>query len=77
MVQAPSKNGGKWGKMGETLPLLHAVVRPVFAVPAPSCDVEPCCSSLKWVRDVVTDQQDMNEEVHCAAVLLYFNSIVN
>ena len=60
-----------WEGISETLPLLYAIVRRVLAVPATSCDVEHCFSSLKWVRD--ERQQDMKEETHRAAVLLHYD----
>ena len=43
--------GDWWGGILPILPLSYAVARRVLAVPATSCDVERCFSSLKWVRD--------------------------
>ena len=64
-----------WEGMSQTLPLLYVVARRVLAVPATSCDVERCFSSLKWVRD--ERQQNMKCESHHAAVMLHYNGIVN
>ena len=55
------------------LPLLYAVARRVLAVPATSCDVERCFSSLKWVRD--ERQRSMKCDTHRAAVMLHYNGI--
>ena len=60
-----------WEGISETLPLLYAIVRRVLAVPATSCDVERCFSSIKWVRD--ERQQDMKEDTQRAAFLLHYN----
>ena len=60
-----------WEGMSETLPLLYAVARRALAVPATSCDVERCFSSLKWVRD--ERQRRMKCETHRAAVMLHYN----
>ena len=62
-----------WEGMATTLPLLYAVARRVLAVPATSCDVERCFSSLKWVRD--ERQRSMKCDTHRAAVMLHYNGI--
>ena len=63
-----------WEGMSETLPLLYAVARRALAVPATSCGVERCFSSLKWVRD--ERQRWMKCETHAAlqwqSAIVYF-----
>ena len=62
-----------WEGMATTLPLLYAAARHVLAVPAMSCDVERCFSSLKWIRD--ERQRSMKCDTHRAVVMLHCNGI--